>query len=55
VILADRPVFLTYEQQNDKIQAYEAVEEEIRVIEPPHPQNYPYQSYEFENMDEVLK
>ena len=40
---------------NKKIQAYETIQEDIRVIKPPHPENYPYQPYEFENMDEILR
>jgi hypothetical protein len=53
VILSGRPVFLTYE--NGNIQPYDVIEEDIRVIEPPHLENYPYQPYEFENVDEVLR
>jgi hypothetical protein len=52
-ILAGRPVFLTYE--NGKIQPHGIIEEDIRIVEPPHPQNYPYLPYEFENMEEVLR
>jgi hypothetical protein len=56
VILAGRPVFLTVNDGNgNDFQQYDIIEEHIRVIEPPHVENYPYEPYEFENMDEVLK
>jgi hypothetical protein len=51
VILAGRPAFIAYE--NDKIQAFDAIEEDTRLIKPLHPENYPYTPYEFANMDEV--
>lgn len=53
IILAGLPTFLSYEE--GKLQPYDVIEEETRIIKPPHPQNYPYQPYEFANMDEVLK
>ena len=52
IILSGRPVFITYE--NGKIEPYDEIEEDVRVIEPPHSQSYPYQPYEFKNMEEVL-
>jgi hypothetical protein len=57
VILAGRPVFLTIidGKGNNDIQSYDIIEEDIRIIEPPHVENYPYEPYEFENMDDVLK
>jgi hypothetical protein len=53
IILAGRPAFIAYE--NGKLQPYSIIEEDTRVIKPPHPENYPYTPYEFANMDEVLK
>jgi hypothetical protein len=52
IILSGSPVFITY--QNGKIEPYREIEEEVRVIEPPHTQSYPYTPYEFKNMDEIL-
>jgi hypothetical protein len=52
VILAGRPAFIAYE--NGKIHAFDAIEEDTRIIKPLHPENYPYKPYEFANMDEVL-
>jgi hypothetical protein len=52
VILSGRPVFLKYE--NDKIEVVDKVEEDIRIIKPPHAEHYPYEPFEFKNMDEVL-
>jgi hypothetical protein len=53
VILAGTPVFLAYE--DGKLSPYSVIEEDTRIIKPPHPQNYPYQPYEFASMDEVLR
>ena len=52
IVLTGSPVFITY--QNGKIEPYKEIEEEVRVIEPPHTQSYPYTPYEFKNMDEIL-
>jgi hypothetical protein len=52
IILAGSPVFITY--QNGKIEPYSVIEEDVRVIEPPHLQSYPYRPYEFKNMEEIL-
>ena len=41
IILSGSPVFITY--QNGKIEPYSEIEEEVRIIEPPHLQSYPYQ------------
>jgi hypothetical protein len=48
IILIGTPIFLSCD--NGKIQLYETIQEDIRVIKPPHPENYPYQPYEFENI-----
>jgi hypothetical protein len=53
VILAGRPAFIAYE--NGKLQPYNIIEEDTRVIKPPHPENYPYKPYEFASMDELLR
>ena len=47
-ILTGRPIFLSCD--NDKIQPYETIQEDIKVIKPSHPENYPYQPFEFENI-----
>jgi hypothetical protein len=52
IVLSGSPVFITY--QNGKIEPYGEIEEEVRLIEPPHAQSYPYTPYEFRNMDEIL-
>jgi hypothetical protein len=52
IILSGSPVFITY--QNGKIEPYSEIEEEVRIIEPPHSQSYPYEPYYFKNMEEVL-
>src|ERR687883_516899 len=45
IILSGSPVFITY--QNGKIEPYSEIEEEVRIIEPPHLQSYPYEPYHF--------
>ncbi|MBV9178614.1 MAG: hypothetical protein JO327_13285 [Nitrososphaeraceae archaeon] len=45
-------MFLNYE--NGEIKIVEYIEEASRIIKPPSPEEYPYESYEFANMDEQL-
>ena len=40
--------------ENGLIKVIDRVEENIRTINPPHAENYPYEPYEFKDMDEVL-
>jgi hypothetical protein len=55
VILAGKPVFLKYDNNAaDPITSVEIIEEENRIIKPPHIENYPYDPIEFENMNEVI-
>jgi hypothetical protein len=52
VILEGVPVFLRYKE--GQIKSSPRIEESSRNIKPPDPEEYPYESYEFKNMDEVL-
>ena len=52
VLIAGLPDFLSYE--NSQIKTISQVEESSRIIKPPDPEEYPYDSYEFKNMDEVI-
>ncbi|MFZ0224117.1 MAG: hypothetical protein WAM42_20745, partial [Candidatus Nitrosopolaris sp.] len=52
VILSGKPAFLKCE--NGLIKEVDRIEEDIRIINPPHVENYPYEPYEFKDMDEVL-
>jgi hypothetical protein len=55
VILAGKPVFLKYDSKTaEPIIKIENIEEDTRIIKPPHMENYPYDPYEFENMNEVI-
>lgn len=45
------PVFLKYE--NGEIKIIEHIEEANRTIKPPYAEEYPYEPYEFANLDEV--
>ena len=51
VILTGLPVFLTYE--NGQIKPIPQIEESSRIVVPPDPEEYPYEPYEFESIDEV--
>jgi hypothetical protein len=51
VVIAGHPVFLKYE--NGEFITVEHIEESSRIIKPPYLEEYPYESYEFANMDEV--
>ena len=52
VILSGKPAFLKCE--NGLLEVVDNVEEDIRIINPPYAENYPYEPYEFKNMEEVL-
>lgn len=52
VILAGRPVLLKYEHGDIKV--IDQIEEVTRIIKPPHEEHYPYEPYEFRDMNEVL-
>jgi hypothetical protein len=55
VILAGKPVFLKYDSNSvEPITSVEIIEEDTRIIKPPHIENYPYDPIEFENMNEVI-
>jgi hypothetical protein len=51
VILSGCPVFLRY--KNAKIVNVDRIEEPSRIIKPPSAEEYPYEPYEFTNMQEV--
>jgi hypothetical protein len=51
VILSGRPVFLKYE--NGKIVNVDRIEESNRIIKPPSAEEYPYEPYEFADMQEI--
>src|SRR5215212_825889 len=53
VILAGIPVFLRYDKDNDEIKSLEQIEESSRLIKPPNSEEYPYESYDFENIEEL--
>jgi hypothetical protein len=52
VILAGRPVFMKY--ANGNIESYDTIEEDTRIFKLPNLENYPYDSYEFENTNEIF-
>ena len=52
IILSSKPAFVKWE--NGLIKVIDRVEEDIRIINPPHVENYPYEPYEFKDIDEVL-
>jgi hypothetical protein len=55
VILSGKPTFLKYDSNAaEPITSVESIEEDTRIIVPPHVENYPYDPYEFDNMNDVL-
>ena len=53
VILAGVPVFLRYDRHLNEIQTSNHIEEINRIIKPPSSEEYPYECYEFANIEEV--
>jgi len=56
VILSGSPAFLYCKNShgNSHINHVSVIEENTRIIKPPHEEHYPYEPYEFEDMNEVL-
>jgi hypothetical protein len=53
IILAGQPAFIIYDKDNLKIEAFQNVEEATRILKPPNSEEYPYDPYEFANVDEL--
>jgi ABC-type glutathione transport system ATPase component len=53
IILAGQPIFLIYDKDNNEIKAVPIVKEATRMLKPPSPEEYPYEPYEFANIDEL--
>ena len=54
IILDGKPCFLSYDNSSDNsIEIKEQIEENSRILVPPQPEEYPYEPYEFENIDEI--
>ena len=53
VIIAGVPVFLKYE--NGELKTVDYIEESSRIIKPPCQEEYPYETYDFTNMQEVIE
>ena len=51
IVLSGLPVFLTY--NNGEIISVDQIDESARIIKPPNPEEYPYEPYEFANIEEV--
>jgi hypothetical protein len=54
-ILDDKPIFIKYDHDNKRIETVENIVETTRIIIPPPRNEYPYTSYEFENLEELNK
>jgi hypothetical protein len=50
-ILDGRPLFLKYE--DNEVKLVEKIEEANRIIRPPYSEEYPYQPYEFADIEEI--
>jgi hypothetical protein len=53
VILGGIPVFLRYDEANEKIVPYQSIEEGTRILRPPILEEYPYAPYEFDSLEEL--
>jgi hypothetical protein len=53
VIVSGIPTFLVYIEKEGEIFAFKKIEEMTRVIKPAAEEEYPYEPYEFSNMEEV--
>jgi hypothetical protein len=53
IILAGQPAFIIYDNENHKIEAFQNVEEATRILKPPNSEEYPYDPYDFANVDEL--
>ncbi len=53
VTISGLPVFLEY--GNGKLKIVENIEEQGRIIKPPNSEEYPYEPYEFANMNQVME
>ncbi len=51
VILSGQPTFLAHE--DEKIKTIDTIEESSRTIKPPNPEEYPYEPYEFVDVNEA--
>jgi hypothetical protein len=55
IILAGKPVFITYDNNDGELQVVKNIKEEEadRILKPPYQEECPYESYEFENLKEI--
>jgi hypothetical protein len=52
-LLSGRPIFLRYE--NSQFKTSDKIDESSRILKPPNREEYPYESYEFSDLEEVYK
>jgi hypothetical protein len=52
ILLAGQPVFITYDD-NGEVNVVQNVEEATRTLVPPNAEEYPYEPYQFANIEEV--
>lgn len=53
IILAGKPVFITYNCEIQVVKKIEEQEQGDRIIKPPYQEECPYECYEFENLEEI--
>jgi hypothetical protein len=51
VIMSGKPYFITF--INGRIELFEQIEENTRILRPPEKEEYPYNPYDFESMEEL--
>ena len=55
IILNKKPVFIMYNNKDEKVEVVQEIQEPTRIIRPPAQDEYPYIPYQFSNIDEVNK
>ena len=53
VILSGKPVFIKYDEGTGQVRVVEEIWEGSRIIKPPYPEECPYESYQFANIEEI--
>jgi hypothetical protein len=53
ILAAGQAAFIIYDKDQHKIKAVQYMEEATRMLKPPNSEEYPYEPYEFANVDEL--
>ena len=53
ILLTGQSAFITYDKDKHDVKTVQNIEEATRVLKPPNSEEYPYDPYEFANVDEL--